>query len=244
MYDTAMAHPSENVVAFLRTCGVDFARSPLEVMGRLWADLVAANEVVNLTRITSEAGFWVLHVADSVAVGQALPALLGEPLAVPDVGCGAGLPLLPLAWASPALRLTGFESRGRKAAFVAAEAEALGLANATVVARRAREASRLEAHAGRYDVVLARAVGPAGKLVRECRGLLKPEPGAVLVHYKTPQAIEAERPLAEREAAKHGFAVQPSDVFDLPDGGGPRQFLLMRRLGSGGCVVNRLTTSW
>jgi len=226
-----MAHPSENVVAFLRTCGVDTGRSPFEVMARLRADLVAANQTVNLTRVTSEGDFWARHVADSLAVGQVLPALLGEPLAVADVGCGAGFPLLPLAWASPALRLTGFESRGRKAAFVSAEAEALGLANATVVARRAREASRLEAHAGRYDIVLARAVGSAGELVRECRGLLKQEPGAVLVHYKTPQAIEAERPLAEREAAKHGLAVEASQIFDLPDGGGTRQFLLMRRLG-------------
>lgn len=226
-----MPHPSETVVAFLRACGVDPERSPLEVMGRLWADLVAANEAVNLTRLTGEADFWVRHVADSLAIGRVVPALFAEPLAVADVGCGAGFPLLPLAWAGPALRLTGFESRRRKAAFAAREAEALGLANAAVVARRVREAARLAEHAGRYDVALARAIGPSGALVRECRGLLKPEPGAVLVHYKTPQAVEAEWPLAEREAAKHGLAVEASDRLELPDGGGTRQFLLMRRLG-------------
>jgi 16S rRNA (guanine527-N7)-methyltransferase len=199
-------------------------------MGQLWADLVAANAALNLTRITAEGGFWVRHVADSLAVGRVVPALLAESLAVADVGCGAGFPLLPLAWANPALRLAGFESRGGKAAFAAGEAQALGLRNATVVARRAREAARLAEHAGRYDVVLARAVGSAGALVRECRGLLRPEPGAMLVHYKTPQAAEAELPLAGREAAKYGFAVEVSDALELPDGGGTRQFLLMRRL--------------
>jgi 16S rRNA (guanine527-N7)-methyltransferase len=149
---------------------------------------------------------------------------------VADVGCGAGFPLLPLAWASPGLRFTGFESRGKKADFVKREIARLGLRNARAVSQRAREAGRRPEHAGQYDVVLLRAVGPAGDLVRECRALLREEPGARMVHYKTPDGVAAERAVAEREAGKYGFAVETSQMVTLPEQGGPRQFLLLRRI--------------
>lgn len=239
-----MARPSDEVVAFLRACGVDLQRSPLEVMRRLYAHLVAANREDNLTRITAEADFWVKHVADSVSVGLLVPGLVGgaadasaaelaggerRALRVADVGCGAGFPLLPLAWASPNLDLTGFESRGKKADFVAREIARLGLANARGVPRRAREAARLPEHAGRYDVVLLRAVGAAGEMVRECRRLLRHGPGAMMVHYKTPDGAVAERALADREAGKYGLVVETSRTIELPERGGARQFLTMRR---------------
>ncbi|NQT88555.1 16S rRNA (guanine(527)-N(7))-methyltransferase RsmG [bacterium] len=221
MEDVADVMPSEAVRAFLRSCG---GAGPLDAMARLQADLAEANRSMNLTRV---ADFWVGHVADSLAVGLAVPELLSEAMTVADVGCGAGFPLLPLAWANAELWAVGFESRQKKADFVAREVGRLGLSNASVEPRRAREAARLEEHAGRYDAVLLRAVGPAGELVRECRGLLKP--GGVLIHYKTPQAVQAELPLAEREANKYGFTIATSDVIELPEGGGARQFLLMHR---------------
>jgi 16S rRNA (guanine527-N7)-methyltransferase len=208
-------------VGFIRSCG---AALPLDAMQRLAADLAEANRTLNLTRVTD---FWVGHVADSLSVGLVVPELLTSALTIADVGCGAGFPLLPLAWANPALRATGFESRKKKAHFVIREIERLELSNAWVEPRRAREAGRLEEHGGRYDAVLVRAVGPAGKLVRECRALMAPD--GVLILYKTPQAVAAELPLAEREAAKYGLAVEVSGVIELPEEGGQRQFLLMRR---------------
>ncbi len=237
-----MTQPSDPVVAFLRACGVDLERSPLQVMRRLYADLLAANREDNLTRITAEADFWVKHVADSVAVGLAVPGLVGRTsrssagetgeaiVRVADVGCGAGFPLLPLAWASPALSFTGFESRGKKADFVSREIRRLGLGNAHVVSRRAREAGRLPEHAGQYDVVLLRAVGAAGEMVRGCRALLREEPGARMVHYKTPDGVAAEQAMAEREAGKYGLAVETSQTIELPGEDGERQFLLLRRI--------------
>jgi len=209
-------------------CGVPPARlNGLAVLGRLREALVAANQALNLTRITSEADYWWLHVADSLSVGRAWPAILTEPLAVADVGCGAGFPLLPLAWANPALRGTGIESRRKKAAFVAEQIRALGLEGAGVVAGRAREAARRPEHAGRYDAVVLRAAGAAGKLVRECRGLLRPAEGSRMVFYKTPPAVAAERAEIEREAGKFALAVEVSPAFTLPGNRGERQFVTL-----------------
>lgn len=218
------------LLGFLRRCGVAAGRlERLSELRRLYEALLHANRTTNLTRITDEGDYWILHVADSLSVGLVMPELLREPLVVADVGCGAGFPTLPLAWANPALRITGIESRHRKAEFVRRQIDALGLANARVAAGRARELARTGDHAGRYDVVLARAVGPAPKLIREARGLLSGGPGACTVLYKTPAALRDEGGLAAREAAKAGLTLGASEVIELPDARGRRQFLLAAR---------------
>ena len=63
-------------------------------------------------------------------------------------------------------------------------------------------------------------------MVRDVRGLLKP--GGAIINYKTPQAVIAERAVAQREADKFGFAVTESEVFALPRDAGQRQFVVLR----------------
>jgi 16S rRNA (guanine527-N7)-methyltransferase len=225
-----MGEPASQWRAFLIRCGLAEARlADLGTLERLYRDLVAANEQMNLTRITQEADFWHLHVADSLSIGLAAPDVLTAPLTVADVGCGAGFPLLVLAWANPAMRIVGFESRRQKANFVVEEIAALGLTNAWAVAARSREAARTADHAGIYDVVCARAVGPVERVWRESRELLKPRPGARLIAYKTPAAIADERLGIERIAGRHHLEVQLSEEILLPGGAGRRQFVTLRR---------------
>jgi 16S rRNA (guanine527-N7)-methyltransferase len=221
------AMPSPAVQAFLARCGVLTDHRDLNVLARLWTDLHAAARRINLTAIDAEEDFWLLHVADSLAVGIAVPELLVAPgLHVADVGCGAGFPLLALAWANPALALVGLEPRLKRADFVRREVQRLGMPNCRVVDRQVSEVARDELHAGHYDAVVLRAVGSAAKFLRPCRRLLKPRTGAKVVFYKTPAAIAEELPAARREAAKLGLALRASDIIDLPADAGKRQFLL------------------
>ncbi len=215
--------------AFLLRCNVDVQQRSLNVLAQLYNDLVAANRVTNLTRITDEAEFWNLHVLDSLSLGIALPEVFSASasLRVADVGCGAGFPLFPLAWANPKLDITGIEARGKKVEFIRTEAAALHMPNVHVTQHQAREAGRLVEYAGQFDLVLLRAVGPAGKFLRECRCLLKPTPEAKIVFYKTPAAIETELPEARREADKYNLQLTASTIFTLPAGAGERQFLLL-----------------
>ncbi|MCG3180896.1 MAG: Ribosomal RNA small subunit methyltransferase G [Phycisphaerae bacterium] len=214
---------------FLQRCGVDLTARPIDTLRRLHANLVAANQQANLTRITDERDYWIRHVADSLAIGLAWPAAMTDALRVADVGCGAGFPALPLAWANPRLEVVGIESHRRKADFVAAQAAELGLANCRVIARQAREAARMPEASQRFDAVLLRAVAEAGRMIRDCRELLRPGVGARIVHYKTPVAVAEEMPLARREADKFGFSLETSDVIALPGGAGERQFLICMR---------------
>ena len=220
---------TEEQRAFLSQCNIDVQQHDLNVLAQLFNDLVSANRVTNLTRITDEAEFWNLHVLDSLSIGIALPEIFSSSAAslrVADVGCGAGFPLFPLAWANPKLNVTGIEARGKKVEFIKAEAAALGMANVHALPMQAREAGRLVEYAGQFDVVLLRAVGTAGKFLRECRNLLKPTPEAKIVFYKTPAAIEIELPEAQRKADKYHLQLTKSTVFTLPAGAGERQFLL------------------
>jgi 16S rRNA (guanine527-N7)-methyltransferase len=220
----------ERLAEFLIRCGVTPRRAAdLSALERLYRDLVAANEATNLTAVTAEGDYWHLHVADSLAVGLAVPELLAGPVTAADVGCGAGFPMLPLAWANGELRVTGIESRGRKADFVRRQIAAMGLPHAAVVTGRAREVARMPDHAGQYQAVLLRAVGPPGKLIRECRGLLAPAAGAKLIFYTTPAAAAEQHAEAAREAAKFGLSLRESQTISLPAGSGDRQFLIAER---------------
>jgi len=222
--------PDPTIIEFLVRCGVrQEALARLDVLSRLLGDLCETNEQLNLTRITAPTEFWTKHVADSLSVGLAAPELLTTGLRVGDVGCGAGFPAIPLAWANPDLHVTGIESRRSKAQAVRDEVARLGLPNCTIVPRQARETGRLPEYAGAHDAVVLRAVGRPRTMVRDCRQLLKPEPDAKLIFYMTPNSIEESRGIAEREAGKYGFAVAESAIFELPGDAGTRQFLILSR---------------
>jgi len=138
--------------------------------------------------------------------------------------------------------VTAIESNHRKANFVAAAATRLGLANLTVIPRQAREVGRFPDHAGAYDAVVLRAVGDPGRLVRDCRQLLRPTPGSRIVFYQTPETVAETQPLAQREAAKYGLTVAESAVVELPLAAGRRQFLILTRsAGSGAPQSSSLT---
>jgi 16S rRNA (guanine527-N7)-methyltransferase len=215
----------DELIGFLRRCGVAEARlADLSPMRRLRADLVEANRSTNLTGITGDDDFWLLHLADSLAVGLAAPELMTEALAVADVGCGAGFPMLPLAWANPALAVTGIDGRRRKIEFVRRQIESLGLAKCRDIAGNARELARLPEHAGAYDAVLLRAVGTPGRLLRECRML--PRPGGKIIFYATPAAADEQRELSRRQAGKFGLAMAESPAIALPCGAGERRFVI------------------
>ncbi len=117
------------------------------------------------------------HVLDSL-----LLLVMSDPASgalVADVGTGAGLPGLVWAVARPDLRLVLLEPRRKRAAFVERAAWELGVRNAEVVAQRAEALARDPRWAGRFDLVVARAVARPQQVLRAAGALLKP--GARLV---------------------------------------------------------------
>ncbi len=229
----AAGPPSEEIIHYLHwlwtRCALPENRwaDALGLFGRHWSLIRASPAAGDLTAARDAGEFLLKHVADSLLVLRAFPGLLDGPVLCADVGSGAGLPGLVLAAALPLAHVTLVESNRRKAGFLALAVETLGLARRVEVAtRRSRELGHDGQYAGCFGVVTARAVAPADKLIRDCRLLLAP--GGSAVFYKTPPAVRAELPLAEREAGKHKLAIEVSEVLELPGGAGTRQFVRVR----------------
>jgi 16S rRNA (guanine527-N7)-methyltransferase len=148
-----------------------------------------------------------VHVADSL-VALDVPAVRTA-RRIADLGSGGGFPGLALAIALPDSRVALVESVGRKCAFLAGAATALGLANVAVVNARAEA---WEGGLGAHDLVVARALASLPVLVEYAAPLL--EPGGALVAWKgrLETAEEADGRAAAEElgmSPPRAMAVQP-----------------------------------
>ncbi len=139
----------------------------------------AANEYMNLTRLSNPREAAVKHVLDSV-----LPwTFFQNARRVLDVGTGAGFPGVPLSIVLPEIRFVLSESIGKKARFVDAAVESLALSNVEVSSERAETL----AQSLRPEIITARAVAPMHRLVPLFRrALLK---GSRLLLYKGPDVL-------------------------------------------------------
>lgn len=142
-----------------------------DVARRFVTLLLAANRQLNLTRVTNPDDIARLHLLDSLAALPILDAV--TPSEVVDLGSGGGLPAIPLAIARPRIHWTLVDSVARKAAALQAIADALGLANVTVVAERAETMGRDPRHRERYAMATARACASLPVLAELALPLLK-----------------------------------------------------------------------
>lgn len=129
---------------------VPFARlapGQLDALWRHYELMERWNARINLTRVVELEEAVRVHYAESLFVAEKLPDGVGT---VVDVGSGAGFPGLVIAVAKPGLRVTLVESDVRKAAFLREASD--WVPNIRVEAKRSRDV------AGRWDVVVSRAV--------------------------------------------------------------------------------------
>ena len=164
--DTPTLAPAydETLLRGLAALGLDLdatARAAIDGHVRL---LLAWTGSINLTAVREPAEVALRHVIDSLAAVDWLRS--HGVVRLLDLGSGGGFPGLPLAAALPVTRVMLLEPIAKKAGFLAAAAEATGLAQrVTVVRARAEETGRELEHRFRWEAVTARAVAPLGNLV-------------------------------------------------------------------------------
>jgi 16S rRNA (guanine527-N7)-methyltransferase len=169
--------------------------------------IAEANQIMNLTRITSPREAAIKHVLDSVWPWR---MFLGA-RTVLDAGTGPGFPGIPLALVLPEVRFTLAESTQKKARFVEAVVGELELSNVAVSSARVEDLVKSTP----YDAVIARAFAPLGRALQWLAPALKKGSRAVL--YKGPDSDQE-----IRDAGKLKFAVRVIDRYELPDGMGSR----------------------
>jgi 16S rRNA (guanine527-N7)-methyltransferase len=102
------------------------------------------------------------HLEDALGLAVLRRPQPGERWA--DLGSGAGLPGLPLAAAFPATSFSLIDAQQRRLAWVRRTAEAVGIRNVEVVHERLEVLGRGSAR-DRFDVAVARALGPAAVVI-------------------------------------------------------------------------------
>lgn len=201
-----------------------FSDEDLAWFERLYDFVLEGNRRMNLTRITGREEFFSKHILDSALPFAVVPELAGlrPSLHVADLGSGAGFPGLVLARLHPGWKVALIERTLKKAAYLERACAALGLRNASVVARDAREA-----RIARRDLVVARAVGRLADVTRAAAGLLAKS--GLLVHYKggalSGEELEEGRAAAERL----GLAQGEPFGYTLPPGGDRRALVVVKR---------------
>ena len=195
----------------------DRARGLLE----RYADrLLAWNRKVNLTAVTDPAELAEKHLVDSLAL---VPEVRGAATLL-DVGCGAGLPGIPLAIALPGLSVTCCDTVAKKVAFVKAVAAELDLAVRGVATRAGGEPER--EGLPRADVVVSRALAEPGTWLP--LGVRYLAPGGRVIATLGRGGDEA----ALREAGEAaGLVLVALRRFTLPRSGAERAVAMFRRAG-------------
>jgi 16S rRNA (guanine527-N7)-methyltransferase len=199
-------------LADLRLALDDAALAAIEGHVRL---LLAWTSAINLTAIRDPAAVALGHVVDSLTAVERLRSRSVHRLL--DMGSGGGFPGLPLAAAIPSLEVGLLEPIAKKGRFLAAAAEATGLASrVSVITARAEGLARDPGQRGTWPAVTARAVGSTAELVELAFPLLIE--GGTLVAWKR-GVIDAELDAARRAIDGLGggtLEVDDPPVRDLP----------------------------
>ena len=142
------------------------------------------NPKINLVAPSTLGNLEERHILDSAQLTPHLPAQASEtPLAILDVGSGAGLPGLILAILLPHHRFTLAERDQRKAAFLHTAIHSMGLSNVKV---HAADVKTLQVQ---YDVITSRAWAELSDILTLTSPLLKPTGEWLLLKGK---ALDAE----------------------------------------------------
>ena len=167
------------------------------------------NKAYNLTAIKDDQQALIKHIFDSLSIVPFLPA--GDLL---DIGTGAGLPAMIVAICQPQRAVTALDSNQKKIRFIKQVASELGLKNLTPVA------SRIEAHAGTYQVITSRAFASLVDFVNHSQSKLA-DNGIIC-------AMKGVEPVDELQALQNEWQIK-TQVLTVPELHESRHLIYLQR---------------
>lgn len=213
MTDTPLpAAARDDLDAGLAALGLDAALA--EPLARYLALMLRWNAAYNLTAIRDPREMVTKHLLDSLAMA---PAVAGVPT-LADLGTGPGLPGIPLAIATPGLRVTLVESNGKKARFMREALRRLGLDNAEVAESRIEALDR----PGQFAAITARALATLPQILA-LGGHLPAADGVLL-------AMKGARPDDEIAALPPGWTVRGVQALTVPGLDAERHLVTVARV--------------
>ncbi len=151
----------------------------LEKLKAYEAFLTKWNANINIVSAGNTSKIWERHIVDSL---QILP-FLDNSVKLADMGCGIGLPALPIAIARPEINVFAIEPNNKKAALVSQLIRELRLPNVHLLPERVQ--SVIISH---MDYVCCRAFGEFSRDSKLAYKMLKP--GGSFITFKADPEIK------------------------------------------------------
>lgn len=190
-------------------------------------NLVAANQKVNLTRITEEDDVYLKHFFDSLTPLFAFTDVFKASWTVCDVGAGAGFPSLPLKILRPEMKVTIVDSLGKRLTFLQDLIKKLCLQDVALVHGRAEDIGQNKLYREQFDIVTARAVANMAVLSEYCLPLVKK--GGYFIALKGPKA-EKELQDSQKAIKLLGGTVCEIKELQLPSSNEERTLILAQKV--------------
>lgn len=192
-----------------------------------FTSLIAANQKVNLTRITEEDDVYLKHFFDSLTPLFTFSEVFKPGDMVCDVGAGAGFPSIPLKILQPELKVTIVDSLGKRLTFLQDLIEKLQLQDVTLVHGRAEDVGQNKLYREQFDIVTARAVANMAVLSEYCLPLVKKS--GYFVALKGPKA-EKELQDGQKAISLLGGKVIQTEELQLPTSSEERTLILVQKV--------------
>lgn len=170
-------------------------------------ELLRVNEHTNLTTITDEGEVLVKHFLDSIILCKYFD--IPKNAKIIDVGTGAGFPGVPLAILNPEASFTLLDSRIKKTKFLKDIKGKLKINNINIYHERIENFAREDAHRGKYDIVVSRAVAGLPTLLEYTIPFLKVN--GLFIGYKSQKLHE------EIEASQSAFEKLKCRIIEIRD---------------------------
>lgn len=174
------------------------------------------NQAFNLTSVRDPGEMVTRHVLDSLSARHFLKG--GRVL---DVGCGAGLPGIPLALVEPERSFTLLDSGLKKVRFVRQAIGELKIGNASAVQTRIEDYAPMQL----FDTVTSRAFAALPDFIRGAGRLVAP--GGRLL------AMKGRLPTDEIEALPEGWEIEAVTAVQVPGLDAERHMIVVGRRADG-----------
>ncbi len=149
--------------------GINLNNDMLLKLDKFYQLLIAWNEKINLTRITSKEDVYLKHFYDSLTLIKEID--LTKDLTLCDVGTGAGFPGIVLKIVFPNLKITLIDALNKRVNYLNEIIKELELSDICAIHARSEEYARENYE--KFDIVTARAVANLRVLSELCLPMVK-----------------------------------------------------------------------
>lgn len=184
--------------------------------------LLEYNQRYNLTTIIQDKDIFYKHFLDSSAGVD----LFKQGATVAEIGSGAGFPSIVLKILRPDLKMSLFESVGKKCEFLKVVVDKLAFKDAHIYNLRAEDAARDVTLREKFDHVTARAVARMNTLCEYCLPFVKV--GGSFIAYKSGEQEEIQE--AQSAYKTLGGKLKAAYLYELPEGYGSRTLAVVEKI--------------